>query len=231
MIGQETDTTIPYVEADRLANRKERFLWNRADELSKRIALKAYKMQVQWSQIKFTHDFAVDNKVNFVEPDFDTYTDRMFSVLKEIEALKQAMCGVNSLRLGIKISENGNDIDIVEPKENQFGWIKPAIIVAIVIGSVIARWIYLEKEVSEISTKYDLVIKRSDRALCEDPNSDLCEKWKKSKAAGDYYTRQTIIDQVKETVSSVGETAKKGLGYSLLLAIPLLIWIYGPRRR
>lgn len=233
MIGAEVNKGIPYVEAERVANSKERELWNKAQAIARRVSLKSYALKLQWKQIKLTHEFAVANKVNLGEPELPDLADRMFAALNEIEQLKDAMCGVNQLELGIRPSADGKDLDIVQPQENQLslGWIIPAVILAVVVVGIIARWVYLEEEVSEISAKYNGVIKRSDMALCEDPDSKLCKDWEKSKAAGDYYRRETIIDQVKDAVSTVGQVAKKGLGAGLALAIPVLLWLYMPRRR
>jgi len=234
MIGQETQSAIPYFPAERMANASERRLWNKAEKLAKKVTLKAYLMQVQWAQIKFTHAFAVKNEVNLGEPDLPDFADRMFAALKEIEDLKKATSGVNNLSLGIRLSENGKDLDIVKPKQEtmSLGWILPAVIAGVVVIGIIARWAYLESEVSEITAKYNGVIKRADIALCEhDPNSPICKDWKKAKAVGDYYKRESIIDSVKNAVKTVGGVAKKGVGYGIALAIPLLIFMYAPRRK
>ena len=64
MIGAEVNKGIPYVEAERVANPKERELWNKAQAIARRVSLKSYALKLQWKQIKLTHEFAVANKVN-----------------------------------------------------------------------------------------------------------------------------------------------------------------------
>jgi len=233
MAGQET-TGIPLIQAERPPTASELALWDKAMKLANRANLLAHAVKLQWLQIKLTHEFAQKKQVPLGEPDLPDLADRMFAALKEIESLKDLMCRVNQLELGIRLSNDGKDLDIVQPKETgdlSFGWVLPAILGAVLVVGIIARWAYLEREVSEITNKYNGVITRSDMVLCKDPNSELCQEWEKSKKAGDYYKRETIIDSVKNAVVSVGKTAKTGLGWGIALLIPLLGFLYLPRRK
>jgi hypothetical protein len=229
----EVKNTVTYFEAERAANASEIALWNKAQKLAQRTTILVYLAKLQWQQIKLTHEFAVAQKIALGEPDLPDLADRMFSAIKEVEKLQTNMCEVNKMTLGLRPSANGKDLDIVRPESIEFsGWWIPAAIAAVVVTGIIARWYYLEGEVSEITAKYNGVITRSDMALCgEDKSSQLCQDWEKAKASGDYYKRETIIDSVKNAAKSVGKTASKGLGAGLALAIPLLIWLYAPRRQ
>lgn len=233
MIGAELKPGLPYIQAERPPTKKELELWKKAQASFSRVNLLSYLVKTQWANIKLTNDFAIANKIDLGEPDLPDIADRMFKALNEIEALKKHMCAVNGLALGVRISANGHDLDIVEPRENalSLGWVLPAIIGAVIVVGIIARWAFLEKEVGEITAQYNGVLRRSDMALCEDENSALCKDWQKAKATGGYYKRETIIDSVKNAVSSVGTIAKKGLGMGLALAIPVLLLLYMPRRR
>jgi hypothetical protein len=235
MLGQET-SGIPFVQAERPPTASEIALWDKAMKLARRTNLISYAVKLQWAQIKLTHSFAQKKQVALGEPDLPDLADRMFAALKEIESLKDLMCRVNQLELGIRLSADGKDLDIVQPEETgelSFGqgWILPAILgVALVVG-IIARWAFLEREVSEISAKYNGVINRADNALCKDPDSEMCHDWENSKKSGGYYKRETIIDSVKNALVSAGSTAKKGLGVGLALLLPLLALMYLPRRK
>jgi len=238
MIGAEVnEPAIPFVEAERLPTPKERELWERAMKIARRVVQRSYLLKYQWKQIKAINEFAVANKINLGEPDLPDLADRMFAALKEIERLKNAMCGVNQYELGIRLSDNGQDLDIVQPEEGEpvldgaLGWIIPVVILAVIVIGIIARWVYLESEVGELNDKFDGVIERSDKQLCKNPDSQMCKDWKKSKANNDYYKRETIIDGLKNAVSSVGKFAKKGLGWGLVLAVPVLLWLYAPRKK
>lgn len=233
----ETKPKIPFVESERLPTAKEKALWERAMKIARRVLQRSYLLKYQWAQLKAINAFVSSKKIGLLEPELPDLADRMFAALKEIEILKDAMCGVNQYELGIRMSADGDDLDIVRPKEGEpvlqgeLGWVIPLIILAVVVIGIVARWIYLENEVSELNDKFDGVIARSDKALCKDPDSQTCKDWQASKAAGDYYKRETIIDSLKNAVSSVGGIAKKGLGMGLALAIPVLLFLYAPRKR
>lgn len=233
MFGAETKTpkSIPYVQTERGPTAKEQTLWNRAQETAKKINLLSYIVKAQYRNIILTHQYATENKVTLDEPELPDLEERMLKALLEIEDLKNIMCDVNQLELGIRMNAAGTDLDIVEPTEKTLGWVLPAVIGAVIVVGIIARWAHLEKEVSEITARYNGILKRSDIALCENPDSEQCKKWETAKQTGGYYKRETIIESVKSAVASAGKVAKKGLGAGLALAIPLLLWMYLPRRR
>lgn len=227
MIGQEKIPIYPpikYVDAERPPTARELELWAKAQTIAKRVNLLSYMAKTQFRNILQIHNFAKNNKVTLNEPELPDLEKRMLGALAEIEFLKKKMCEVEQLELGVRVSSSGDDLDIIEPKEiSTLGWILPAVIGAIVVIGIIARWAYLEKEVVEITRDYNGIMKRSDMALCADPDSDMCKKWNKDKQSGGYYKRESIIESIKNAASSVGETAKKGLGAGIALAIPLLI--------
>jgi len=235
MIGQETpsiSTPIKYVDAERAPTAKEIELWNRAQTVAKRVNLLSYMMKAQFRNILQIHNFAKNNKITLDEPGLPDLEKRMLTALAEIEFLKDKMCEVNQLELGVRVSSSGNDLDIIEPKETgTMGWIIPAILGAIVVIGIIARWAYLEKEVVEVTRDYNGIMKRADIALCSDPKSSICQAWETDKQTGGYYNRESIIDSVKNAVSSIGGVAKKGLGAGIAIAISLLIWLWAPRRK
>jgi len=234
MIGQETpiSTPIKYVEADRAPTQQELALWSQAEKIAKRVNLMSYAMKAQFRNIVQIHNFAKANKITLNEPDLPDLEKKMLTALAEIEFLKDQMCAVNQLELGVRVSQSGNDLDIIEPKQTEtFGWILPAVIGAVIVVGIIARWAYLETEVNEVVSDYNGIMKRADMALCENPDSEICQNWKKDKATGGYLKRETIIDSVKNAVSAVGSTAKTGLGWGIALAIPLLAFLWAPRRK
>jgi hypothetical protein len=231
MIGAETTPTIPYAQAERPPTAKELALWAKAEKTAKRVNLRAYMMKLQYHSIRQTHKFALAHQTTLNEPSLPDLEQRMIAALSEIEKLKDAMCGVNRLELGVKLSEGGNDLDIIEPEPENLGWIIPAVLGAVVVIGIIYRWATLETEVSEVTAQYNGVLRRSDMALCADPNSQMCQDWQSDKSAGGYFKRETLIDSVKNAISSVGSGAKTGLGWGLALAIPVLLWLYMPKSR
>jgi hypothetical protein len=232
-LGAETKTpsSIPYVQTERAPTAKELSLWDKAQKLAKRVNLTSYILKNQYRNIILTHKFATKQKITLNEPDLPEIEERMLIAFEEIESLKNIMCEVNQLELGVRMNAAGTDLDIVEPTEKTLGWVLPAVLGAVVIVGIIARWAHLEKEVSEVTAKYNGILRRSDLALCENPDSEQCKKWETAKQTGAYYKRETIIESVKSAVATAGTVAKKGLGVGLALAIPLLIWMYMPRRK
>lgn len=238
MMGQETTPTkIPFLESERLPNAKEREMWERAMKIATRTVNRAYLLKYQWAQVKTIAAFAKKAGAVIEEPKIADLADRMFAALKEIEVLKDYMCKVNQNELGVRVSENGQDLDIVQPGESEpvlegdFGWIIPAIIVAIIVIGIIARWVYLEREVGDLNDQFDGVIERSDKALCKDPDSQQCKDWKKEKADSSYYKRETIIDKLKNAAGAAGGFVKSKLGWGLIIAVPLLLMLYAPRKK
>lgn len=227
----ETGTAIPYVQAERPPTAKELSLWSQAEQQAKRANLLSYIIKLQWKNLMLMNEFAVANKINLGEPDLPNWADRMFSALKKIEPLKDSMCKVNQLELGIRLSSGGNDLDIVKPEETSFGWVIPTIGVALIVAGVIGIWRELSEELEEITAKYNGVIKKADELLCTNPDQKICKDWESIKKSNDYYKRDSIIDSVKGALSSIGGVAKKGLGWGVALLLPVLALLYLPRRR
>lgn len=233
MLGQETKG-IPLVQAERPPTSEELRLWDQAMKLAQRANLLSYGVKLQWLNIKLIHDFAKKKQIALDEPDLPDIADRMFTVLKRIESLKDLMCQVNQLELGISISKSGNDLDIVKPEESSslsFGWVIPLIGVSLVVAGVIGIWQELSDETEEITEKYNKVIDKADKLLCTDSSSEICEEWEEEKESKGYYKRESIIDSVKSALVSAGQTAKKGLGWGVMLLIPVLALMYLPRRK
>lgn len=234
MLGQEAKPGIPLVQGERAPTTQELALWDQAMRLANRVNLLSYIVKLQWTNIKMIHEFAKANEVALGEPDLPDLAERMFSALKRIESLKDLMCRVNQLELGISMSSNGKDLDIVEPQETtnlSFGWVIPLIGAALVVAGIIGIWKELNTECEEITDRYNAIIEKADKSLCKDPSSTLCNDWKADKKSKGYHKRESIIDSVKNALVSAGKTAKTGLGWGIALLIPLLGLMYLPRRK
>jgi hypothetical protein len=224
-------TKISYVEAERPPTAKELSMWESAEKIARRATLLSHIVKNQWMNIKVTHAFAKSASIELGEPDLPDYADRMFAVLNKIEPLTDAMCKVNQLELGIKISSSGNDLDIVQPQDTSFGWVIPVIGVSLIVAGVIGLWKELSDDLEEITVKYNGVLKKADALICKNPNDKICKDWEKSKKENNYYKRESIIDSVKSALVSFGGAAKKGLGWGVALLLPVLALLYLPRRR
>lgn len=229
--GGDTIPSSAIVDAERPPTAEELALWERAEQLMKRVVLLAYSVRLKHAQILAAAKHAAKYKMTLNISEMADLEQRMIAALKEVEQLRQYHADVNGLHLGVRMSADGKDLDIVSAQPMSMGaiWI-PIVLGAIVLIGIIARWIHLETEVQEISNQYNGVITQADNALCQDPSSEMCQSWNQQKAVGDYYKRQTLIDKVESAVKSVGSSVKTGLSWGLALAVPLLIFLYAPRR-
>lgn len=233
MLGQEIKTSPSYVEPERAPTALELDLWSRAQTAARRASLSSYYVKIQHKNLVHIAKFAATHQFALNEPTAVETEKRMLAVCADIERLKSLMCGVENLELGIRMSSSGSDLDIVQPEKETLGlgWILPVVGIAVLVGGIIARWAYLEAEVGEVRAAYNGILKRADMALCSSPDSKMCIDWKIEKSKGDYRKRETILDKMSGAISSIGGAAKSGLGAGLALAIPLLLFMYLPRKK
>lgn len=229
MLGQEIPKVAKYIEGERPPTSKELALWDKAQAIAKRVNLLSYIVKLQYRNILLTHQFAVDNQIVLNEPTLPDTEKIMLEALTEIEKLKDVMCEVNQLELGVRLSTSGEDLDIIDPSQTSlsFGWIIPVIIGSVIVAGIIARWAYLEIEVSEVTDDYNGILSRSDKFICgSDPNSEQCKKWEAQKQSNGYQKRETLIGSAKGALKAIGSGAKTGLGAGLALAIPVALYMF-----
>lgn len=230
--GQDPLPESPVIQVERAPTSNELALWDKAEKLKRRAVLKAYMVRLQFANIITAAKVAKKHGLNLNEPELPDLEQRMIVLCGKIEGLRRDHCDVNGMHLGVSPSVDGKDLDIVRPPSMSLGaiWI-PIAIGAIVVAGIIARWVQLEIEVQNISDKYSGVLRRADQNLCADPSSKMCKDWKVTKASGGYVKNETLIDSVKSAITKVGSFAGKGVGIGLLLAIPVLMMLYLPRRK
>lgn len=224
---------INYIEPERAPTDNEMALWDRALTGYQRTRQWIYALKLQYANLMLTHRFARTHSISLEDKeDLAELEQRMIIAVREATELGNNMARVEQLELGVRLSPAGNDLDILQPPEQELsGWIIPVAIGAVIVAGIIARWAYLEREIKEISDRYNGVLMRADQALCGDPTSQTCVDWETTKAAGNYTKRETIIDKVKKAARSIGGTVQTGLGAGLALLIPLLAFMYLPRRK
>jgi hypothetical protein len=168
--------------------------------------------------------------------------DEIKRLNRNIEAFKRiykAIQAVERLELGIYFAED--DVVIVAPSwytSDQIasyqlsGW--PFVLIAAgvaIVAGVIGYIHRLQSDNEELSSRYDAVLQASEKRICSDPTSAACQAWKKEKEPKAIKENEGIIASLTSGIAEIGQTAKKGLGIGLALAIPLLAWSYLGRRK
>lgn len=220
------------IKGERGPNDHELALWNKAEKIKQRVVLIGYLAMLQQSQLNITVKYAASKGLDLADNEIPELESKLFQTVKTIEVLRKDHDLVNGMQLGVQVSQGGGDLDIVQPPETELGaiWI-PIAIGAVVIAGIIARWAFLEKEVQTISDRYNGILHHANQALCSNPDSQMCKDWTKRKQSGDYVQNETLIDSVKNAVSKVGGYAAGGLGAGIMVAIPLLMLMYLPKKR
>lgn len=230
--GQEAKTPpAEYISAERGPTAKEVSLWERASKIADRVTLTSHSMKLQYMNLLMAYQFAKTHGVSLPTDEMSMLEPRMQGALSAIERLKDDMADVRYLRSGIRVSADGTDLDILQPTSQSLGWILPVVIGAVIVVGIIARWIHLETEVQTISDQYNGILRHADLELCKDPSSQTCKDWETTKSHGAYSQRETVIDSVKNAVTKIGSSVSRGLGAGLMLAIPVLMMLYLPRKK
>lgn len=203
---------------------KVRFKMNRTIDL---ISLCNSQLKIIVKISQFCDDNGINLEILSEMPDLEkNFLETEDEAVKLFNAVHDAELGY----LGV-VYKSG-DFDLIQPTKNTmsgFGF-PPLVVAAIGIVSVttiLARWIYLEHRVEDISEKYNKIIKTADSQLCANPKSDTCKKWKNRKLQDDFSREVTISEEIKNGI----KTAGKGLSAAFLIAIPIFAFSFFGRNR
>lgn len=175
--------------------------------------------------------FAEEN--GFQAPRIDPSLLQLLDDIKQrFAALTRGIRGVEDHTLGVhyryKVTSAGNtpfdDIDIVAPSEESadahgFGAIGIVIVGVIVVVGAIALAYWATKNAIETADQLESLVKKADKALCSDPTSTICQKWKADKLETNFEERASLADSISSGVTKVGSTIV--LGALALLALSL----------
>lgn len=208
----------------------ERSRWSDFVKLADRVMMMTGANGLRLRNYETIARFAESVGIKTVDP---TEAKKELNIISaDILRIKKAIALVEANELGIQFSVDG-EISIVAPtsytKEQiaSYGlgaW--PLILIGVgivLIGGIVARALWMESKNAELESKVDGWTKFVDGELCKDPNDPKCAAWKTEKAK-DYTPTKNTIDRLVEGLAEVGTTAKKGLGWGIAIAIPLLAW-------
>lgn len=146
-----------------------------------------------------------------------TWKQQFQEIVAAFGGLTRGIRGVEDHTLGVhfryKLSPSGQstfeDIDIVAAsedaaKEHGFGAVVVIILGIVVLAGAIATAVYCANKALELSQQLRTVVKSADKALCSDPTSPTCQKWKDDKAAANFDEKTTLADTITAGVKKVG---------------------------
>jgi len=220
---------------EREATAAERAKWESVLQLAEQTKRQIFANVLRAENYKIVKSFAAAHGVTIgIMPDADQ--QRLVSVISEFNRIQRLISYVERLELGVRF-ENG-EVSIVAPPsytDDQIaalsGWFIPIAIGIVLLAGLIGKLHGLEDENEEIAAKYKAVLTASEKRICSDPYSSECKAWKEEKEPIKYQQNTGLIDRISSGITEIGQTAKKGLGIGLAIAIPLLAWSYFGARR
>lgn len=157
---------------------------------------------------------------------------KLVQVANDWRNIKRAIAHVENYDLGLRFRDG--EIDIMAPPNytpeqiaamNLSGWFIPIVVGIVVVGGIVIRMLQLDEENDRLQANYDAMIAASEKRICADPGSADCKAWQVEKTETDYNQKASLIDEIKNSLSSVGQTAKTGIGVGLAIAVPLIAWM------
>lgn len=214
--------------AERAPTAAERAKWQKAIDLVDRVGRKAFANSARVLNYQTMQAFALRSNVTI--PAIPTAQIQQFAIASaEWKKIRRAMSYCESYDLGVRFE--GSDFSICAPpnynadqiaKLNLSGWFLPIIAGIVIVAGVLARLYELEIENDALTAQLDKVTQSSTAIICSDPRSSTCKNWQLETERTDYAQNVSLIDEIKRSLSSVGETAKTGLGWGAAIIVVVL---------
>lgn len=135
------------------------------------------------------------------DPDLET---QYFDSSNAIHDLTRAIRLVQDKQAGIR-PLGANDLDILEPQQSLSGGLIIAVIIGIVIlAGAVGTAIYQSSVATKLGNEYRKILFDTNQIFCQNPQSELCQKWTA-------YKQKRRYDQNLKMADSLGETLKKGV--------------------
>lgn len=166
----------------------------------------------------------------------DSPFDQGLRLKKANFRLLRARQGVNSEELGLQFFKDG-EVSILAPPHYTADQIKywqggdfEGIILIVagitIVAGVIGMIALLKSQNNDLKEKVNWLNGQLDSKYCADPNSQLCSDWIDRKEVSGYNKHIGIAERLEDTAKKIGGAVVKGAKWGLILAIPLLAWIF-----
>lgn len=175
------------------------------------------------SNIYTTWTFAKAEGVSLppFNPDLEA---QYFDHSNAIHNLTRAIRLVQDKQAGIRLSE-ANDLDIVEPQQSLSGFIIPVIVGIVILAGAIGTAIYQSSVATKLGNEYRKILFDTNSIFCQNPKSELCQKWTAYKAKQKYETNLKAADSLGETLKKGVKAVAGGLATGLLVAVAAIVFM------
>lgn len=224
MIGQEIPS-IPRMP-DRYPTGAERSIWEKAKRLAEGLSDRVTILRLQGINAGITWSFAQRQGIDLQKPielekrtiDLEEKVNRVIHLIRKVEDHNLA------------IQYTGDDIDIVDPGDQNFGF--PFVVVGIgvvVLAGLVGTLLYYKSEYDEIRPKYNNLLVATDRMFCKDASPETCAEWTRYKEDTGYTKRRTLVERITD---GLGAATRTGAKWGLTIGIPLIIgWLMWSARK
>lgn len=157
--------------------------------------------------------------------------------IKSVNRSNRLITGVENEKLGVRFTKD--DIDILAPKTmsegeieeyKQLGWIIIVVGVVVLAAGIAYTW-WVTDENEKLKTEYNNILVASDQKFCADPNSAICKAWIERKNKENFAQKKSTIEKLESGITDFVDTAKKGVGAGLAVAIALIAFSWFGKKR
>lgn len=156
----------------------------------------------------------------------ETEEELYYSLRDRVRQLRAAERAVIDWRAGIRLTDNGRDIDIALFPGYELSGIPliiPALIGVVIAAAAVAACVHSILEAQEIQRKFNAVMEVADKELCKDPTSDTCQNWQVEKVQKNWAKNKSIAESIGSAVEKIGG----GLGLGLVVALGIFAYFRG----
>lgn len=227
MIGQETTPTRPL--RMRKPSAQQNAVWLSAlrlvDECSDLMLIDrqlAELAEIEWK-------FAKQNGLSMDSP--AEIEKRLIDAETGFVQLRHLIRRVQNHDLAIQFRPDG-DFDIVDPHQGEqgLGWVWLVVGGLIIIAAAaIAGLKYYRKEFKNIQSKYNPLVRATDRMFCQQGSPETCAEWQRFREREGYTEKLDIIDEIGRSIGHAGST---GVRWGLSIGLPLVaLWLLWSLRK
>lgn len=189
---------------------------DRATSAIDRAGLLLHNIYTTWS---FSSDVGIS--LPSFDPDLEA---QYFESRNAIHDITKAIRLVQDKQAGIRPA-GASDLDILEPQQSLSGFIIPVIVGIVILAGAIGTAIYQSSVATKLGNEYRKILFDTNSIFCQNPKSELCQKWTAYKAKQKYETNLKAADSLGETLKKGVKAVAGGLATGLLVAVAAIAFM------